>query len=143
MSRSINSPRTMSHTIRTPSSRARLACPMSGRFSCDSPASRLVGGRGAMLRRWTMRWGTNLRRELRSNNSWMHNLPALMKGDDQCTLLLHPDDAARLGLVEGGEARVTSAAGSVVAPVHVTESVMQGVVSLPHGWGHSLDGARL
>ncbi|HEX8033451.1 MAG TPA: molybdopterin-dependent oxidoreductase [Ktedonobacterales bacterium] len=83
------------------------------------------------------------RRELRSNNSWMHNLPALMKGDDQCTLLVHPEDAARLGLVEGGEAQVMSAAGSVVAPVHMTESIMQGVVSLPHGWGHSLHGVRL
>lgn len=83
------------------------------------------------------------RRELRSNNSWMHNLPALMKGDIQCTLLMHPDDAARVGLAEGDEARVTSAVGSVLAPVRVTEAIMRGVVSLPHGWGHSLRGAQL
>lgn len=83
------------------------------------------------------------RRELRSNNSWMHNVPALMKGDEQCTLLVHPDDAAHLGLAEGGQAQITSASGSIVAPVHVTEAIMPGVVSLPHGWGHDLPGARL
>ena len=83
------------------------------------------------------------RRELRSNNSWMHNLPALMKGEEQCTLLVHPHDAARLDLAEDGEALVTSAAGSIVARVRVTEAIMPGVVSLPHGWGHSLPGVRL
>lgn len=83
------------------------------------------------------------RRELRSNNSWMHNVPALTKGDEQCTLLVHPEDAARLGLAEGGQALVVSAAGSISAPVRVTESIMPGVVSLPHGWGHGLPGTRM
>jgi anaerobic selenocysteine-containing dehydrogenase len=83
------------------------------------------------------------RRELRSNNSWMHNLHALVKGDDPCTLLVHPDDAARLGLADGGAARVTSAAASVAAPVQVTEAIMPGVVSLPHGWGHGQPGTHM
>ena len=81
------------------------------------------------------------RRHLRSNNSWMHNVPALMKGSNRCTLQVHPDDAARLGL--DGSARVTSRVGSVVAPVEVTDCVMPGVVSLPHGWGHGRSGSRL
>jgi anaerobic selenocysteine-containing dehydrogenase len=81
--------------------------------------------------------------ELRSNNSWMHNLPALVKGDEQCTLLMHPDDATRLGLANGVCAYVTSEVGSVTAPVVVTDTIMPGVVSLPHGWGHGQAGTRL
>jgi anaerobic selenocysteine-containing dehydrogenase len=83
------------------------------------------------------------RRQLRSNNSWMHNLPALVKGKDRCTLLVHPDDASRLGLEDGASARVRSAAGAVVAPVELTDAIMPGVVSLPHGWGHDAPGVRM
>jgi anaerobic selenocysteine-containing dehydrogenase len=83
------------------------------------------------------------RRELRSNNSWMANVELLVKGDDACTLLVSPSDAARLGLVDGGQARVTSAAASLVAPVRVTEDIAPGVVSLPHGWGHDQPGTRM
>jgi anaerobic selenocysteine-containing dehydrogenase len=83
------------------------------------------------------------RRDLRSNNSWMHNLNVLVKGEPRCTLLLHPDDAARLGLVDGGTARIRSRAGGIEAPVEVTDSIMPGVVSLPHGWGHDDPAARL
>jgi anaerobic selenocysteine-containing dehydrogenase len=83
------------------------------------------------------------RRQLRSNNSWMHNLPALVKGKDSCTLHIHPDDAERLGLGEGGLALVRSAAGSVEAPVEVTDGIMPGVVSIPHGWGHDAHGVRM
>jgi anaerobic selenocysteine-containing dehydrogenase len=83
------------------------------------------------------------RRHLRSNNSWMHNVDVLVKGRPRCTLQVHPDDAAALGLVDGGAARVTSRVGSVQAPVEVTEAIRPGVVSLPHGWGHDLPGARL
>ncbi len=83
------------------------------------------------------------RRHLRSNNSWMHNLTPLIKGPARCTLLVHPDDASRLGLADGGAARVTSRVGSVVAPVEVTDEIMPGVVSLPHGFGHDLDGVRM
>jgi anaerobic selenocysteine-containing dehydrogenase len=83
------------------------------------------------------------RRQLRSNNSWMHNLPALVKGKDRCTLHIHPDDAERLGLADGALALVRSAAGSVEAPVEVTDAIMPGVVSIPHGWGHDADGVRM
>ena len=83
------------------------------------------------------------RRQLRSNNSWMHNLEPLVKGRDRCTLLVHPSDAARLGLVDGGPAVVASAAGSVRLPVELSEEIMAGVVSIPHGWGHDATGAQL
>lgn len=81
------------------------------------------------------------RRQLRSNNSWMHNLPTLAKGRDRCTLQVHPTDAARLRL--GTHARVTSRAGVLDAPVEVTDAVRPGVVSLPHGWGHDESDAAL
>jgi anaerobic selenocysteine-containing dehydrogenase len=83
------------------------------------------------------------RRHLRSNNSWMHNVPSLMTGRDRCTLLVHPDDAGRLGLADGGRATVRSAAGEVEAPVEVSDEMMPGVVCLPHGWGHDRPGTRL
>ncbi len=83
------------------------------------------------------------RRQLRSNNSWMHNLPALVKGKDRCTVQVNPADADRLGLVDGGHARVSSTAGELVVPVEVTDEIMRGVVSIPHGWGHDAPGVRL
>jgi anaerobic selenocysteine-containing dehydrogenase len=83
------------------------------------------------------------RRHLRSNNSWMHNVPALVKGRDRCTLQVHPADADRLALADGDEAQVTSRAGAVTARVEVTDRVMPGVVSLPHGWGHDVPGTRM
>jgi anaerobic selenocysteine-containing dehydrogenase len=83
------------------------------------------------------------RRELRSNNSWGHNLPALVKGDDQCTLLVHPDDAERLGLCDSRVAEITSQTASARVPVQVTDTIMPGVVSLPHGWGHNQPGTLL
>jgi anaerobic selenocysteine-containing dehydrogenase len=83
------------------------------------------------------------RRHLRSNNSWLHNLPGLAGGRARCTLLMHPDDAGRLGLRDGDSARVTSLRGTVQAPVEVTPDIMPGVVSLPHGWGHDLADTQL
>ena len=83
------------------------------------------------------------RRHLRSNNSWMHNVEVLVKGRPRCTLLVHPDDAARLGLADGGAADVASRAGAVTITVEVTEAIRPGVVSIPHGWGHDLPGMRL
>ncbi len=73
----------------------------------------------------------------------MHNLPVLVKGKPRCTLHIHPDDARRLGLVDGEQAAVSSRTGTVVAPVEITDAVMPGVVSLPHGWGHDDPDARL
>ena len=83
------------------------------------------------------------RRELRSNNSWMHNLNVLVKGKERCTMHVHPDDAARLGLTDGAPARVRSRVGEVDVPVEVTDAIMPGVVSIPHGYGHDAPGARL
>ena len=82
------------------------------------------------------------RRDLRSNNSWMHNVPKLVSGPARCTLQVHPDDAARLGLVDGAPAAIRSRVGEVAAPVQVTDDVRPGVVSLPHGWGHNRPGVR-
>jgi anaerobic selenocysteine-containing dehydrogenase len=83
------------------------------------------------------------RRDLRSNNSWMHNVEVLVKGKPRCTLLVHPDDAADLGLADGAPATVASRVGSVTAPVELTDSIRRGVVSLPHGWGHHVPGTRM
>ncbi len=83
------------------------------------------------------------RRDLRSNNSWMHNLQVLVKGKERCTLHVHPDDARELGLADGGLARITSRVGKIDVPVEVTEAIRPGVVSMPHGWGHDTPGAAL
>jgi hypothetical protein len=83
------------------------------------------------------------RRDLRSNNSWMHNLPKLVRGKPRCTAHVHPADAERLELADGQAAVVRSRAGAIVVPIEVTEDVMPGVVSIPHGWGHDLAGVRL
>jgi anaerobic selenocysteine-containing dehydrogenase len=83
------------------------------------------------------------RRDLRSNNSWMHNLHVLAKGKDRCTLHIHPDDAARLALCDGAMARVTSHAGMIEIPVEITDAIMPGVVSAPHGWGHDVPGTSM
>ncbi|MGX1371158.1 anaerobic selenocysteine-containing dehydrogenase [Streptomyces canus] len=83
------------------------------------------------------------RRHLRSNNSWMHNVPALTGGTNRCTLHIHPEDAERLGLKDGSAVRVKGAGGEVVTEAEVTDGVRPGVVSLPHGWGHDRPGTRL
>jgi len=83
------------------------------------------------------------RRHLRSNNSWMHNIEVLVKGTPRCTLHVHPDDAVRIGLIDGGVARVTSRVGEINASVEVTDAIRPGVVSLPHGWGHGQPGTRM
>ncbi|MGW2931586.1 molybdopterin oxidoreductase family protein [Streptomyces sp. NPDC001156] len=83
------------------------------------------------------------RRHLRSNNSWLHNVPALTGGSNRCTLHIHPEDAERLGLADGAQVRVKGAGGAVTAPVEVTDGIRRGVVSLPHGWGHDRPGTRM
>lgn len=82
------------------------------------------------------------RRHLRSNNSWMHNIEVLVKGKDRCTLHMHPNDADRLGVTGEKRVRVTSRVGTVEAPIEITDAIRVGVVSLPHGWGHSMSGTR-
>jgi anaerobic selenocysteine-containing dehydrogenase len=83
------------------------------------------------------------RRDVRSNNSWMHNVDVLVRGKDRCTLQINTADAARIGLSPGDRAKISSAAGTVMVPVEVTGDIMAGVVSLPHGWGHDLAGSSL
>lgn len=83
------------------------------------------------------------RRHLRSNNTWLHNVPALMKGKDRCTLLIHPDDAARCGVADNDIVTVKSEAGEIRVPVEITDAIKPGVVSMPHGWGHGKPGTRM
>ena len=83
------------------------------------------------------------RRQLRSNNSWLHNSARLLRGDHGCTLLVHPADATARQLASGDLAELQSDAGAITVPVEVTDAVRPGVVSLPHGWGHGRDGVRL
>ncbi|MET0750540.1 MAG: molybdopterin-dependent oxidoreductase [Solirubrobacterales bacterium] len=124
--------------LRTPSGRIELAPP---EIAADVPRLRAeLAGEGIGRNGEMVLIG---RRQLRSNNSWMHNLPALVKGKDRCTVQVHPDDAERLGLAEGGRARVSSASGELVAPVEITDEIMPGVVSIPHGWGHDAPGNRM
>jgi anaerobic selenocysteine-containing dehydrogenase len=121
--------------LRTPSGKVELAPPAIVadvprlREQLDSPAN------GAMV--------LIGRRQLRSNNSWMHNLQPLVKGKDRCTAWMHPDDAERRGLADGATARVRSRTGQVDIPVEVTADIMPGVISIPHGWGHDVDGVRM
>jgi anaerobic selenocysteine-containing dehydrogenase len=121
--------------LRTPSGRIELAPE-----PLISDLERLRGAADELATRGLVLVG---RRHLRSNNSWMHNVSVLVKGKPRCTLQVHPDDAALLGLVDGAPATVTSRVGSVQAPVEVTDAIRPGVVSLPHGWGHDLPGAQL
>ena len=83
------------------------------------------------------------RRDVRTNNSWMHNLPVLAKGPLRCTARVHPADAARLGLHDGTLARLANGPRQITAQVQISDEMMPGVMSLPHGWGHDLPGTRL
>lgn len=83
------------------------------------------------------------RRHVRSNNSWMHNSYRLIKGKNRCTALMHPDDAARLGLADGELVRVGSRVGEIELPVEISAEMMPGVISIPHGFGHHRDGVQL
>ena len=83
------------------------------------------------------------RRDLRSNNSWMHNSHRLVKGRPRCTLYMHPEDAQPRGLESGEVVSVRSRGGAIDVPLEVTDAVMPGVVSLPHGWGHGRPGVQL
>ncbi len=124
----------MPEMLRTPNGRIDLATPafiadldrLSGRLDVRRPPLVLIG-----------------RRHLRSNNSWQHNIPTLMKGKPRFTLQVNPIDATRLKLDEGCLASIRSDVATIEAPVEIADTVMSGVVSLPHGWGHDLPGVRL
>ncbi len=83
------------------------------------------------------------RRDLRSNNSWMHNSERLVKGKPQCTILMHPQDAAHRQLSAGQSVLVTSRVGTVRVPIEISEEMMPGVVCMPHGWGHDREGIQM
>jgi anaerobic selenocysteine-containing dehydrogenase len=83
------------------------------------------------------------RRQLHGNNSWMHNLPVLAKGAARCIAMVSPADAARLSLEDGGRVRIAHDRRAIEAEVEITDEMMPGVVSLPHGWGHDQAGAQL
>ncbi len=120
--------------LRTPSGKVELAPPLlladlpRALADLDTPAPPLV---------------VIGRRDVRSNNSWMHNLPTLAKGPFRCTAWVHPEDAARLGLADGARATLAANGRRLDVTVEVNGTLRPGVVSLPHGWGHDLPGARL
>ncbi len=124
----------LGESVSTPSGKVELFHP---RLADDVPrlAARLARPSPAMV--------LVSRRHLRSNNSWLHNVPTLMRGRDRCTLLIHPDDAARIGLADGQPAQVSTSEGAVTVAAEVSDEMMPGVVSLPHGWGHGLHGTQL
>lgn len=76
------------------------------------------------------------RRQLRSNNSWLHNVPTMTGGNNKCTVLMHPDDALARGLAQGESVRVTSAVGEIEVPLDISDDIRPGTVAVPHGWGH-------
>ena len=81
------------------------------------------------------------RRHIRDMNSWLHNLKPYVRGKNRCTARIHPDDAGRLGLEQGGGARVISNVGEAVVPVEISDEMMPGVISIPHGFGHVYPGS--
>ena len=83
------------------------------------------------------------RRNLRSNNSWMHNLHRMVKGPNTCTALIHPTDASRLQISTGEIIEVSSDVGQVQIEAEVSEEIMPGTISIPHGWGHNRSGIRM
>ncbi len=114
--------------LRTPTGMIELAPEI-----CVADVERLRGARDRRVNGELVLVG---RRDLRSNNSWMHNINVLVKGKARCTVHVHPDDAERHGVIDGASVRVWSTAGEVVLPAEVTDAVRPGVVSIPHGWGH-------
>lgn len=83
------------------------------------------------------------RRHIRSNNSWMHNSPRLVKGKNRCTAHIHPDDAHRLGIRDGEPVIISSKVGEIEIPAQITADIMPSVISIPHGWGHHRSGSQL
>lgn len=82
------------------------------------------------------------RRHVRSNNSWLHNSYRLVKGKSRCTMMLHPETASQYKIADGQEVKVTSRVGSVIIAAEVTDELMPGVVSIPHGFGHARQGVK-
>jgi anaerobic selenocysteine-containing dehydrogenase len=128
-------PERIPDVLRTPSGRIE-AVP-------DAMRADLTRLAASLDRDWTASMVLVGRRHVRSNNSWMHNVRVLTKGRNRCTLHVHPDDADRLGLVDGAPARVRSRVGEVSLDVEITDGIRPGVVSIPHGFGQNLPGVQL
>ena len=124
-------------SLRTATQRINLAAPL---FLADLGRARRVLAAGPPVAEGQLLLIS--RRELRSNNSWMHNLPRLIKGRNRCTLHINPADAAAHQLTDGQPVRLCSRVGAVELPVEITATVMPGVVCLPHGYGHHRPGTR-
>jgi len=83
------------------------------------------------------------RRDPRTNNSWLHNSYRMVKGKQRCLALVHPDDASSRDLTDGDIALVSSRVGSIRIPISISKDMMRGVISIPHGWGHQIEGVKL
>ena len=83
------------------------------------------------------------RRNVRSNNSWMANSRRLAKGPARCVLMINPADAHPRGLETGQLVDIESRVGKVQVACDISDDVMPGTVSLPHGYGHNRPGIRL
>ena len=78
-------------------------------------------------------------REARMMNSWFSNLPKLRTRSHQHNPLhVHPDDAARLGLVDESTATLSNEAGEIVVSVRLDADLLPGVVAMTHGWGQAM-----
>jgi anaerobic selenocysteine-containing dehydrogenase len=119
--------------LRTPDRRVDLVPPVLHEAMAALPAAPPAGRDGFDLQLIG-------RRHLRSNNSWLHNVEAMVKGRDRCTALVHPDEAAARGLADGDPVVVTSPVGSIEVPLEVSDELRPGVVAIPHGWGHDVKG---
>jgi anaerobic selenocysteine-containing dehydrogenase len=125
----------MPELLRTPDRRIRLAPPplVADLARVEEKLAAVEGGALLLIGR----------RQLRNNNSWMHNSARLVRGRDRCTLLMHPDDARERAIADGTGVSITSRVGSIVVNVELSDSMMRGVVSLPHGFGHGVEGTRM
>jgi anaerobic selenocysteine-containing dehydrogenase len=122
--------------LRTPSGKVELCpAPIAAEVHRIADEAAVAGSDGSLV--------LIGRRHLRTNNSWMHNVPSLTRGRDLCTILINPADAAALGLAAGSLARVTSRVGEVDVTVEITDDIAPGAVSIPHGFGHDLPGVEL
>jgi len=83
------------------------------------------------------------RRHLRNNNSWMHNSELLMKGKNRCTVLMSSKDAKNLSITNHQQIRIISNVGSIELPVEISDEMKEGVLSIPHGFGHNREGTKI
>ena len=83
------------------------------------------------------------RRHLRNNNSWMHNSKLLMKGKNRCTVLMSSKDANNLSITDHQKIKIISNVGSIELPVEISDEMKEGVLSIPHGFGHNRNGTKI